>query len=66
MARITMLKPFCSHTHIVQQSAPNLQRSFNEDIVAAVYVDQTKKADQVANVVISGLSIHHLSSDKNV
>jgi hypothetical protein len=57
--------PVPTYSDIVQQSAPNLQQSFKQAIVAAVYVDQTKKAGQVANLVISGLPIHQLSSDKN-
>jgi len=34
--------------------------------VTAVFVDQTKKAGQIANVVIGGLSIPHFSYDKNL
>jgi len=33
---------------------------------SSVYEDQTKKAGQVTIVVINGLSMHQLSSDKNV
>jgi len=52
------------NSDIPKQPAPALQRSFKEALVAAVYVDQTKKTGQAANVVITGLPIHQTTSDK--
>jgi hypothetical protein len=51
-----------SYSHAVQQPIPS--RSLKEAIVTAVYVDQTKKTGQAANVVITGLPVNQLSSDK--
>jgi hypothetical protein len=53
-----------TYSRIVQQNAPTLQQSIKEAVITAVYVDQTKKMGQAANVVISGLPLDQLSSDK--
>ena len=52
-----------SYSYAVQLPMPS--RSLKEAIVTAVYVDQTKKTGQAANVVISGLPVNQLSSDKS-
>ena len=52
-----------SYSYAVQLPMP--PRSLKEAIVTAVYVDQTKKTGQAANVVISGLPVNQLSSDKS-
>lgn len=56
--------PLKSYSDVAKQPAPALQQSFKEAVVAAVYVDQSKKTGQAANIVITGLPIHQTTSDK--